>query len=403
MRRRRVACMRSRVAAYDSPSCGHRPLAPSDPAPASSASSAARARASSPTRSQRARRLSCRSPVRSIEAGRDQDLDLAGDGRDRLAQLHRQVLDRGRAAAHARDDPQPVGVHERPEAGQQVRIHAASVGGGSRRSGTLRADAPERPAPRRPPAPRPRHAPGSGPGRRDPRVGDPGVHRQPDVLAPPPDPPPRAAGLPRPPHGGRDHPARDPRPLPRQPRRTGSGRLRPLGRDPRPTSWASPRPGTRSWSTSISGRIAAPGSRRASRGSRRACAGCSTSVDWDRRWRDAGARERRRRRVGDRGHGRGDRTDRGGRGGRRGGAGAIRLLPRRRPPVGRRVRDGRSAGGGRPDRRVRRRRRPGAAADGPPQRLAVGARLADGPARAPRGGPHRGRRAAPGAHPSRAR
>ena len=57
------------------------------------------------------------------------------------------------------------------------------------------------------------------------------------------------------------------------------------------------------------------------------------------------------------------------RGGRR--SAPVRLVPRRRPPLGRRLRDGRAGGRGRARGRVRPRDRPRAAAAGPPQRLAV--------------------------------
>ena len=61
---------------------------------------------------------------------------------------------------------------------------------------------------RRPPPARQRHGQGRRPRRRDRRVRAPGVHRQPDVLAPPADAPARAAGLPRSPRRPRHRPAR---------------------------------------------------------------------------------------------------------------------------------------------------------------------------------------------------
>ncbi len=77
---------------------------------------------------------------------------------------------------------------------------------------------------------------------------------------------------------------------------------------------------------------------------------------------------------------------------------AVRLLPRRGAPVGRRLRDRRRGGGRCGGGRVRRPDRARAARAGPPQRLALGARVALGPPRAPGRGTDRSPRARPAPH-----
>ena len=105
-----------------------------------------------------------------------------------------------------------------------------------------------------------------------------------------------------------------------------------------------------------------------------------------RRRRPAGARElvRRRRHARLIGRGAGAHP-----GWRRRRCSALRLLPGHRPPVGRRLRHllGRWGRGGRGS--LRGAHRPRAAGARAPERLAIGARLAGGPARARRGGAHR--------------
>ena len=108
-----------------------------------------------------------RSPVRSTSPAASRTSTWrATDGTDCRSSIARSSIDAGRAA-DPRDDPEPVGVDEGPQAGQELRIHAASVGGAADPSGTLPANARHRPAPRRPPPPRSRHGQGRGPGRRD--------------------------------------------------------------------------------------------------------------------------------------------------------------------------------------------------------------------------------------------
>ena len=199
--------------------------------------------------------------VRSTSPAAIEHVQLAPRPRARAgaapSRASRRVAGRAPTPRH---DPQPVGVDERPQARQQVRVHAASVGGGRRRSGTLRADARQRPADRRPPPAGRRH--GAGPPTAPPRSARPRSRCSPTTR-------PRGAAGRR----SRDElpafrerlaaagiaPLVDPRPVPRQPRGARAGRLRPVDRRSSRTSCASPRRGARRSSTSTSARTAARG------------------------------------------------------------------------------------------------------------------------------------------------
>src|SRR5215218_959799 len=61
------------------------------------------------------------------KAGVDEHVDVAPNGRQRLPQLPGEGLRVGRPSREAGDDPQPVHIDERPEAGEQRLVHAASL------------------------------------------------------------------------------------------------------------------------------------------------------------------------------------------------------------------------------------------------------------------------------------
>ena len=233
------------------------------------------------------------------EPGGDQHLHLPRDARARAGGApsrgpRRSPVGRRRAprcgAGWCRRAPGGPPAAQGPRRQCRWRAHAAS--------GTLRADARPRPTDRRPPPARPGTGPGRRPRRRDRRGRDPGVHRQPDVVATPSDAPGRPAGLPRAPRRRRHPAARRPCPVPRQPRRAGArapcairvgageraARGRGVGRDvrQRPRRLA---PGSRRRGRHRQPHRGAPG--RPGRGGGR-CRGCHRR-----------ARERVRRRVGD--------------------------------------------------------------------------------------------------------
>ncbi len=390
--------------------------------PSASRSSAASARPSSPTRSMRTPSVPGRSGRGSTSpACASTSSCLRTEVHGQLQLARRASRDRRAPCGQPADDPQAVPVHEGAEAGEQVGVHAASLGqvrtaarltGRARRRSVTRSGT-TRSATLRPMLPNGRrlgaHLPlGHGMVKAADRAAEIGASAlqvfsdNPTSWRRRPTLPARAAGLPGASRRARHRAARDPRPVPRQPRRAGPRDCTGAPWTSWPTSCAWPRRTGRGSSTSTSARTGArarrPGSTASREGSLRSSSG---------RRRRARRRSSSSRTAPGGGFGLGcvDRGARRHRRGRRGG----RRRPRERfgfcldtahlwgagYPIDTAV------GRGRDPRGLRRAGGPRAAAHGPPQRLALGARVADGPARARGRGADRRRRASRAWSPTR--